>query len=158
MFLHKFVGSKTLFIKDISDLRSVKIFLYSFGVQIIKCFFFPAIKISLKTRLQTENVKCFLLVDERVGHDAQLLNLSALLLRQVLHGLLGVKAGPGGTVAVDLPLVLPRLQRALESLVVQEKKNQWNVKDLGTRHLSTLITSCKAVQQPSKFKKRKDSR
>lgn len=48
-----------------------------------------------------------LLVDEGVGHDAQLLHLSALLLSQVLHGLLGVKAGPAGTVAVNLPLVLP---------------------------------------------------
>lgn len=56
-----------------------------------------------------ENLKRCLLVDERVGHDAQLLNLSALLLGQVLHGLLGVKAGPAGAVAVNLPLVLPRL-------------------------------------------------
>lgn len=55
----------------------------------------------------TENLKLFLLADERVGHDAQLLNLSALLLGQVLHGLLGVKAGPAGAVAVNLPLVLP---------------------------------------------------
>lgn len=47
------------------------------------------------------------LANERVGHDAQLLDLGALLLRQVLHGLLGVKAGPGGAVAVNLPLVLP---------------------------------------------------
>lgn len=61
----------------------------------------------------------FLLVDERVGHDAQLLNLSALLLGQVLHGLLGVKARPAGAVAVDLPLVLPGLERTLERLVVQ---------------------------------------
>lgn len=48
-----------------------------------------------------------LLVDEGVGHDAQLLHLSTLLFSQVLHGLLGVKAGPAGAVAVDLPLVLP---------------------------------------------------
>lgn len=54
--------------------------------------------------------------DEGVGHEAQLLHLSALLLRQVLHGLLGVEAGPAGTVALDLPLVLPRLERALEGL------------------------------------------
>lgn len=47
------------------------------------------------------------LADEGVGHDAQLLDLSALLLRQVLHGLLGIEAGPGGAVAVNLPLVLP---------------------------------------------------
>lgn len=58
-----------------------------------------------------------LLADERVGHDAELLDLSALLLRQVLHGLLGVKARPAGAVAVDLPLVLPGLERALERLV-----------------------------------------
>lgn len=57
----------------------------------------------------SEVEKCSLLVDEHVSHDAQLLNLSALLLSQVLHGLLGVKSGPGGAVAVDLPLVLPRL-------------------------------------------------
>lgn len=63
---------------------------------------------------------CPLLVDECVGHDAQLLNLGALLLGQVLHGLLGVEAGPGVAVAVNLPLVLPRFQRALESLVVQK--------------------------------------
>lgn len=69
--------------------------------------------------LQMFRSQSFLLVDEGVGHDAQLLNLSALLLSQVLHGLLGVKAGPAGAVAVDLPLVLPRLQRALERLVVQ---------------------------------------
>ena len=50
--------------------------------------------------------KCCLLVDERVGHDAQLLNLSALFLCEVLHGLLGVEAGPLQTV-LDLPLVLP---------------------------------------------------
>lgn len=54
--------------------------------------------------------------DEAVGHDAQLLDLSTLLLGQVLHGLLGVKAGPAGAVAVNLPLVLPRLQRALKCL------------------------------------------
>lgn len=58
----------------------------------------------------------FLLGDEGFCHDAQLLHLSALLLGQVFHGLLGVKAGPGGAVAVNLPLVLPRLECALESL------------------------------------------
>ena len=57
-----------------------------------------------------------LLDDEGVGHVAQLLHLSTLLLRQVLHGLLGVKAGPNRPVAVNLPLVLPRLQCALEGL------------------------------------------
>lgn len=56
------------------------------------------------------------LVDEGVGHDAELLHLSALLLRQVLHRLLGVEAGPAGAVALDLPLVLPGLERALKSL------------------------------------------
>lgn len=63
---------------------------------------------------------CLLLLspaDEGVGHDAQLLDLSALLLRQILHGLLGVEAGPGGAVAVNLPLVLPGLERALKGLV-----------------------------------------
>ena len=55
-----------------------------------------------------------LLDDEGVGHVAQLLHQSTLLLGQVLHGLLGVKAGPNRP--VNLPLVLPRLQRALESL------------------------------------------
>lgn len=65
-------------------------------------------------------MKLLSLVDERVGHQAQLLDLSALLLGQILHGLLGVEAGPAGAVAVDLPLVLPRLQRALERLVVPE--------------------------------------
>lgn len=74
----------------------------------------------------TENMKSFSLVDERVGHDAQLLHLSALLLRQVLHGLLGVEAGPAGSVAVDLPLVLPRLQRAFERLF--EKKPGLKIK------------------------------
>lgn len=63
----------------------------------------------------------FLLGDEGFCHDAQLLHLSALLLGQVFHGLLGVKAGPGGAVAVNLPLVLPRLERALESLGVQRR-------------------------------------
>lgn len=70
----------------------------------------------------TENVKCSLLVDECVGHNSQLLNLSALLLSQVLHGLLGVKTGPGGTVAVNLPLVLPWFQCALECLVRQKQR------------------------------------
>lgn len=74
----------------------------------------------LKTRLFFTSLSFFFSpVDEGVGHKAQLLNLSALLLSQVLHGLLGVKAGPAGAVAVDLPLVLPGLQRALERLVVQ---------------------------------------
>lgn len=68
----------------------------------------------------------FLLVDERVGHDAQLLNLSALLLGQVLHGLLGVKARPAGAVAVDLPLVLPGLERTLERLVVYKDGKKMN--------------------------------
>lgn len=61
-------------------------------------------------------IKADSLADERVGHRAQLLHLSALLLRQVLHGLLGVEAGPAGAVALDLPLVLPGLERALEGL------------------------------------------
>lgn len=61
----------------------------------------------------------FLLGDEGFCHDAQLLHLSALLLGQVFHRLLGVKAGPGGAVAVNLPLVLPRLECALESLGAQ---------------------------------------
>ena len=52
--------------------------------------------------------------DEAVSHHAQLLHLSPLLLRQVLHGLLRVEAGSGR--AVHLPLVLPRLQRALKRL------------------------------------------
>ena len=68
-----------------------------------------------------KNFQSFLLVDERVGHDAELLHLSALLLRQVLHGLLRVEPRSAGAVAVDLPLVLPRLQRALERLVTQKK-------------------------------------
>lgn len=68
----------------------------------------------------------FLLVDERVGHDAQLLNLSALLLGQVLHGLLGVKARPAGAVAVDLPLVLPGLERTLKRLVVYKDGKKMN--------------------------------
>lgn len=59
------------------------------------------------------------LADEGVGHDAELLDLGALLLRQVLHGLLGVEAGPAGAVALDLPLVLPGLERALEGLRVK---------------------------------------
>lgn len=67
-----------------------------------------------------------LLADEGVGHDAQLLDLSALLLRQVLHGLLGVEAGPGGAVALKLPLVLPRLQRALKGLVgSRRQRREW---------------------------------
>jgi len=70
----------------------------------------------LSTQVKGQVRRLFLLADEHVGHDAQLLHLSALLLRQVLHGLLGVEARPAAPVAVDLPLVLPRLQRALERL------------------------------------------
>lgn len=91
------------------------------------------------TIITTVKPRCFLLVDECVGHEAQLLNLSALLLSQVLHGLLGVQAGPGGAVAVDLPLVLPWLQRALERLVGEK-----TAKDLGPSRLSTPI-SCAFV-------------
>lgn len=86
----------------------------------------------------TGHVQCFLLVDECVGHHAQLLNLSALLLGQVLHGLLGVEAGPGGAVAVDLPLVLPRLQGALERLVAQRERERrrsfWSSSTLRQAH------------------------
>lgn len=109
--------------------------------------FFSAVKMSLSKTLNldllpvhaTEIGKCFLLGDERVGHDAQLLHLSALLLSQVLHGLLRVKAGPGVAVAVDLSLVLPRLQRALERLVAQKKWQKFRHKSCTDfTHRSTL--------------------
>lgn len=70
--------------------------------------FFPQmLKLIVKLFLVISCLVLLSLANEGVGHNAQLLDLSALLLRQVLHGLLGVKAGPGGTVAVNLPLVLP---------------------------------------------------
>lgn len=55
--------------------------------------------------------------DEGLRRLGQLLQLDSLLVGQVLHGLLGAEAGPGGgSVALALLLVLPGLEGALEGL------------------------------------------
>lgn len=54
--------------------------------------------------------------NEWVSHQAKLLHLCTLLLGQVFHGLLWIETWPSRTAAAILPLILPRLQRALKSL------------------------------------------